>query len=190
VASGLVGAVAQPHSALCVWFVAPDGAVTVHRSDVGPVTKADTKLGWTVTFPQVLERKLHEMRKAGLPAETGGVLFGVVDLVKARIDVIEAWSAPPDSVASEIEFIRGTKGLRQGAEAAIARTLDQVRYVGEWHSHPKRAQINPSGTDLVQLGWLAATLSMDACPGVMLIVGDKDVSINIGAIIDPEDVKA
>jgi hypothetical protein len=97
------------------------------------------------------------MRAAGLPAETGGVLFGVVDLVASRIDIIEAWPAPPDSAASETEFIRGTKGLRQGVEAAIARTLDQVRYVGEWHSHPRRARTNPSGKDLLQAS-LPATL--------------------------------
>jgi hypothetical protein len=59
--------------------------------------------------------------------------------------------------------------------------------VGEWHSHPRRARTTPSGKDLLQLGWLASTLSMDGCPGLMLIEGDKGVSINFGEMIDGDE---
>jgi hypothetical protein len=45
------------------------------------------------TLPHSLEAKILKMRAAGLPEETGGVLFGVVDLVASRIDIIEAWPA-------------------------------------------------------------------------------------------------
>jgi hypothetical protein len=40
---------------------------------------------------------------------------------------------------------------------------------------------------LLQLGWLASTLSMDGCPGLMLIAGDKGVSINLGDIADEDE---
>ena len=95
--------------------------------------------------------------------------------MKSRIDIVEAWPAPPDSKGSEAEFTRGTKGLRASVEQAIGRTLEQVRYVGEWHSHPRRARTTPSSIDLDQLGWLTATLSMDGCPGLLLIAGDREV---------------
>ena len=178
-------AVSKPESDLRVWTLSKDGTVTVHQGIVGAVRR-QSMLDWTITLPNRLEAKVLKMRAAGLPAETGGVLFGVVDLVASRIDLIEAWPAPPDSAASESEFVRGTKGLRQGVEAAIARTLDQVRYVGEWHSHPRRTRTDPSGKDLLQLGWLAATLSMDGCPGVMLIAGDIDIRFCLGATMDDE----
>jgi hypothetical protein len=185
VSAAVIEAASKPDCELCVWTFSGDGAVMVHRGEVTSV-RSEAKLDWTVTLPQSLEDKILKMRVNGLPAETGGVLFGVVDLTASRIDLIEAWPAPPDSAASETEFIRGTKGLRQGVEAAIARTLDQVRYVGEWHSHPRRAATDPSSKDILQLGWLAATLSMDGCPGVMLIAGDSGIRICLGEMMDAE----
>lgn len=184
-AAAVMEAAGKPESDVRIWTLSKDGSVSVHKGDVGAV-RTQHALGWTITLPRSLEAKIQNMRTAGLPAETGGVLLGVVDLVASRIDIVEAWPAPPDSEASETEFKRGTKGLRQGVEAAIAQTLDQVRYIGEWHSHPRRMRTDPSGKDLLQLGCLAATLSMDGCPGVMLIAGDHDIRICLGATADDE----
>ena len=181
--AGLVDGLSKPDAIARVWTVSAEGVSTVHTSGIGPV-RSVTILGWKITLPCVLEDRILQMRSANLPAETGGVLFGIVDLVRLRIDLVDAWPAPAGSSGSETEFIRGTKGLRGEVEQAIARTLEQVRYVGEWHSHPRRARTRPSGIDLGQLGWLATTLSMDGCPGLMLIAGDKGVSINIGELFD------
>lgn len=181
VTTGLSQALAKDEATLRLWTLSTDGTVTSHGRHIGGI-RGVSCLGWTITLPQELEDHILAMRRTALPAETGGVLFGIVDLVKSRIDVVEAWAAPPGSQGSETEFIRGTKGLRQGVERAVARTLEQVRYVGEWHSHPRRARTTPSGKDLLQLGWLASTLSMDGCPGLMLIAGDKGVSINLGEV--------
>lgn len=183
VVAGLAEAISKPEGTVRVWSMSPDGDTRSHVSAIGAV-RLVSMLGWTVTLPQVVEDRIVRMRAEKLPAETGGVLFGIVDLVKSRIDIVEAWPAPPDSTGSETEFTRGTKGLRASVEQAIGRTLEQVRYVGEWHSHPRRARTTPSGIDLGQLGWLAATLSMDGCPGLMLIAGDRDVRINLGEIGD------
>jgi Prokaryotic homologs of the JAB domain len=185
VTAGLADAVAKPDAVARVWTLTSDGVAAVHTIDVGSV-RSTSVADWTITLPRSLEERILHMRAGNLPAETGGVVFGLVDLVKCRIDLLEAWPAPPGSTGSETEFIRGTKGLRQEVEKAIARTLEQVRYVGEWHSHPRRARTSPSPTDLCQLGWLASTLSMDGCPGLMLIAGDKGVSINLGELIEQD----
>lgn len=182
-AQGIAAAVESSEACLRIWTIEPDGAVRVHRPKLQDARSASS-IGWTVVLPQDVEAKILSMRAAGLPSETGGVLFGVVDMTTSRIDVVEAWPAPPDSSGSQTEFVRGTQGLSQGVRTAIARTLDQVRYIGEWHSHPRRARTAPSATDIGQLGWLAATLSMDGCPGVMLIAGDRGVNICIGAVIE------
>lgn len=187
VTAGLNQALSKDEGVLRVWTLSDDGATTVHSPDIGGI-RSVARLGWSITFTQKLEEHILKMRRSQLPAETGGVLFGIVDLVARRIDIVEAWAAPLGSRGSETEFIRGTKGLRQGVEKAIARTLEQVRYVGEWHSHPRRTRTTPSGKDLLQLGWLASTLSMDGCPGLMLIAGDTGVSVYIGEVVGQEDL--
>ena len=58
--------------------------------------------------------------------------------------------------------------------------MGQVRYVGEWHSHPPRYSTAPSGTDLSQIFWLATTLAIDSHPALMLIVGDNDINVIFG----------
>jgi Prokaryotic E2 family A/ThiF family/Prokaryotic homologs of the JAB domain len=184
--SGLAEAISKPEGTVRVWSISPDGDTKSHVSVIGTV-RSVSMLGWTITLPQAVEDRIVRMRTEKLPAETGGVLFGIVDLVKCRIDIVEAWPAPPDSKGSEAEFTRGTKGLRASVEQAIGRTLEQVRYVGEWHSHPRRARTTPSSIDLEQLGWLTATLSMDGCPALMLIAGDRGVRINLGEIGDADE---
>ena len=187
VTGGIADAVSKPDGMARIWSVSSDGGISVHRSQIGAV-RSVLILGWTITLPRALEDQILEMRAANLPAETGGVLFAIIDLVKSRIDLVGAWPAPPDSAGSETEFIRGTKGLHKEVEQAIARTLDQIRYVGEWHSHPRRTRTKPSGIDLGQLGWLASTLSIDSCPALMLIAGDKGVSINVGEVLDDKEI--
>lgn len=186
-ATGIIDALSKPDPDIHVWTVSPGAKVSVHHGNISPV-RSKLTLDWTITLPEDIAAEILRMRATGLPAETGGVLFGVVDLLASRIDIVEAWPAPPDSSSSEVEFIRGTKGLRQGVEAAIARTLDQVRYVGEWHSHPRRTRTDPSATDVLQLGWLASTLSMDGCPGIMLIAGDKGVDVYLGKILEDAEL--
>jgi hypothetical protein len=185
VTAGVAAAVSKSDAVVRIWSISTDGAIVAHTSSVSTV-RTECMLGWTITLPGELEARMLQMRAAKLPAETGGVLFGIADLAKLRIDLVEAWPAPSGSRGSETEFIRGTKGLRREVEQTIALTLDQVRYVGEWHSHPRRARNTPSYIDFDQLGWLASTLSMDSCPGLMLIAGDKGVSINLGEILDQE----
>jgi len=188
VTAGVAQAITKPGADLRVWSLAADGSVATHCGCVGAIRPVSI-LGWTITLPRTLEERILTMRAASLPAETGGVLFGLVDLPKSRIDLVEAWPPPADSSGSETEFNRGTQGLRDAVEQAIARTLDQVRYVGEWHSHPRHARTRPSAIDLAQLRWLASTLAMDGCPGVMLIAGDAGVSVNLGALADTNEIE-
>jgi hypothetical protein len=63
-------------------------------------------------------------------------------------------------------------GLADDTNKAVEATMYQLRYVGEWHSHPKRSSSSPSRTDLVQLHWLESELSHEGLPGLMLIAAD------------------
>ena len=48
--------------------------------------------------------------------------------------------------------------------------MHQIRYVGEWHSHPDGASAMPSSTDFAQLSWLRQELQNEGLPGLMAIV--------------------
>jgi hypothetical protein len=50
--------------------------------------------------------------------------------------------------------------------------MHQIRYVGEWHSHPRGSSTWPSATDLEQLRRLAEELESDGVPALMAIAGD------------------
>lgn len=123
---------------------------------------------------------LHHTRLAKLPRETGGALLGIVDIPKKYIDILGALPAPPDSEEKPSEFRRGVVGLRVQFENAVMRTLAQVRYVGEWHSHPRGHGTCPSCVDREDLATMTETLSMDGCPGVQLIFGDDEMNVVLG----------
>ena len=154
----------------------------MHTIDVGSVRSVSIG-GWTITLPRDLEERILQnegsqiaggnRRRAVWPCRSREVAHRSRRSLAARLPT--AAEAKPSSSEAQ-------RDLRRDVEKAIARTLEQVRYVGEWHSHPRRARTKPSPTDLCQLGWLASTLSMDGCPGLMLIAGDKRVSVNLGEI--------
>jgi hypothetical protein len=98
--------------------------------------------------------------------------------------VIDAWDEPPDSRGSPAYFERGTGGLKGRVFDAMDRTMDQVRYVGEWHSHPRNHSIEPSATDLAQIFWLTKSLASDGCPALMVIVGDDHIGAYMGTTIE------
>jgi hypothetical protein len=52
------------------------------------------------------------------------------------------------------------------------KSLHQLRYVGEWHSHPTGSTVMPSQIDVGQLAWLASELEAEGVPALMAIAGD------------------
>ena len=144
-----------------------------------------TRFGsWRVYLSSILAADLASRRARQLPAETGGVLLGVVDGEAKSIHACVALGAPVDSIGSAAGFERGTSGLREQIATHAAATLGQLSYVGEWHSHPIEYPTSPSVTDLLQLTELARLLDMNAVPAVMAIVGDDGTRIHTGNIVD------
>lgn len=176
VASGLDGAVDQPTGLIKIWSVQENGAINA-LTYVPKPAKTEMRGDWSVTIDQSVVDKIMELRRARLPNETGGVLFGLVDIPAKRIHIVLAASAPPDSEETASGFVRGTHGVREHIEQVSNRTIGHVRYVGEWHSHPPRVATMPSHTDLVQIDWLATLFDMDTLPALMVIVGDQHVNV-------------
>lgn len=182
VATGLSKAIDRDEALVRVWSLAEDGAVGVVTRRVEPPLRHASL--WQIVLDPEVERRLRSMRAERLPVETGGVLMGVVDVAAKRIDVVDAWDQPPDSRGSLVLFERGTGGLGRRVFAAMERTLDQVRYVGEWHSHPRHHSTDPSTIDVVQIAWLTDSLASDGCPALMIIVGDEGIRVCMGTTLE------
>ena len=165
-----------------IWTMSADGSVTVATPP--PRSTRYAVCDWTVVVPCDLERSLAGQRADHLPCETGGALLGLIDIEARRIDVVDALSAPPDSIGTPESFVRGIDGLRPVVEIVIARSMGQIRYVGEWHSHPDGSSTRPSLIDIEQIAWLAGTLSQDGFPGLMLIIAEDSTNPIIGEVVD------
>lgn len=131
-----------------------------------------------------VEQGLRELRRKALPNETGGVLLGYFDLNIQTVVIVAALPAPPDSKGSRGGFERGTEGLRERIAEVARRTAGIVGYVGEWHSHPRGHSAQPSTDDLTQLAHLAKQMASEGLPAVQLIVGEKDLSLLQGVVIN------
>ncbi|TIO48883.1 MAG: hypothetical protein E5X80_26120 [Mesorhizobium sp.] len=175
-ASGLAATVDSDPAALSIWTLGPDGGVRVDTVAPEPVMRF--RAGeWEIAFDAGLVGRLHEMRGARVPSETGGILFGLVDIPAKRIHLVDASAAPPDSDEQPGGFVRGVSGVEELMDSVRRRTAGQVRYVGEWHSHPPQSSARPSAVDGQQIDWLAALMGMDSMPALMVIAAERELAV-------------
>lgn len=170
----------MPDSSIQVWTL--DDATGAIAAEVVPTFAVrERRCGqWTVRWDAGLEAKMHALRSEALPAETGGILVGVIDQKLMTITVVDAGAAPADSDGDEQSFVRGTEGGRAFVEKCARLTGGMVGYVGEWHSHPKDRDASPSSTDLVLLATLTMRLEADGIPALMVIVSEGEVGVSLG----------
>ncbi|MCB1418683.1 MAG: ThiF family adenylyltransferase [Notoacmeibacter sp.] len=174
VAAGIASGVRTTNAALKIWTMNEDGVRLTTVSGTMATTKAE---GWLVVLPASLKLEVRQRRSAALPSETGGSLMGMFDFERRRVDVVGALPPPSDSVGTSSSFTRGISRLRTDIEAAVARTGNQIRYIGEWHSHPAGRSSSPSSTDLEQIRQLRDAMELDGLPAVSLIVAEDDMSV-------------
>lgn len=132
---------------------------------------------FNVFWDEGIEKKLIALRQAALPNETGGILVGYHDMVRKCVFIVDALSAPPDSIGTPCSFERGTEGVLDALEIIRSRTANNVSYIGEWHSHPDGASANMSNLDKAQLTELAANLSGDGLPAYQMIVSKQQIKV-------------
>ncbi|HCI52663.1 MAG TPA: hypothetical protein DE312_05000 [Gallionella sp.] len=171
---------AMPEAQIRVWLM--DDKTGALAGKIVPVEESQVaSLGaWRVAWDEGLTKKLKSIRTESLPNETGGVILGYADQKRKVIHIVDVLPAPTDSLASRAGFTRGATGVRETIERAAALTANIVGYLGEWHSHPRHSSAVPSAVDAELLAYLAETLAMDGVPGLMIIVGETDISISLG----------
>jgi len=130
--------------------------------------------GWEVVTDRLFLDELRTQRNQYLPNETGGVLLAHVDAQRHKIYVCHQIPAPPDSERQPTMYIRGCVGLEAEYEHVQKATLNNLVYIGEWHSHPDGCQCAPSNDDLRAGQWLAERTRTGSLPGIMLIAGERE----------------
>ncbi|ESZ26593.1 ThiF family adenylyltransferase [Mesorhizobium sp. L2C067A000] len=168
---GILASLEDNHASIKIWTVGQGGRVDtveragqpVHRLQFAP---------WTVTYDDGVMEELSRLRANKLPDETGGVLLGIADMLRKSIHVSHAMPQPVDSRGSVNGFERGIVDVEGEVARLVERSMHQLRYIGEWHSHPRRSSVLPSGIDLGQLVWLRDELTVEGVPALMAIAGD------------------
>ena len=178
-AMGLSQALESRRPFIRIWTTDLDGSVVVSTPTAAVVTRHDLA-GWEVSVDDEVRAQMAGMRERALPNETGGSMLGVVDHLARKIHVVEAMPEPPDSKGTPSLFERGIAGLSEDVAGKLSRVMDQIRYVGEWHSHPRDFSIRPSSTDVVQLCQTAITTALESQPGLSLIIGDTGLNVLLG----------
>lgn len=134
--------------------------------------------GWTVELSQSLLDEMQTDREKSLPNETGGVLIGAYDIARKRVYAVCQVRAPEDSISSPTSFIRGCANLPERLKYIHETTLDNLTYIGEWHSHP--SSNTQRSTDDIKLHRAIVDYNRENClPGCMMILGTENYSIFI-----------
>lgn len=163
----------------CVWTLdEKTGAVAANEIDLHPIRsqKCDE---WNVIYDDEIARKLTSIRERALPQETGGIILGVTDIPSKSILIVDVVAAPADSQSSNSHFIRGREGQEELLKDVLQRTANIVDYIGEWHSHPNNYSTKPSEDDKLLLDKLSKLMSKEGLPSVMLIAGERGISIYV-----------
>lgn len=165
----------QDNALICIFQYDDESGLSVLRIKPKPRLTYELPSGWVIVFDEGLTEELFGLRTKKLPKETGGILLGFIDHKIKRICIVAVVAAPFDSEETSTSFVRGTKGVIDIITEAQRRTAGIVTYLGEWHSHPQGCRAKPSGLDLKLLNYLGEQLAEDGQPGLMAIVGEKEI---------------
>lgn len=102
--------------------------------------------------------------------ETGGLIFGEIDDAHQVIWVDSVSGPPPDSTASETQFLCGTAGTKELSAFKSAASGKSSRFIGIWHTHPI-SRGRPSQDDLQAMLELLHFQEFPPRQVLMLIVG-------------------
>jgi hypothetical protein len=161
---------------LNVWhFSIEDGTVESQSMSVS-MWRHFSSSAVTVFLSSVVEAKMKRMYDASPDAETGGCLFGSYDKDSGVVYVYYMIEAPEDSIHTPVSFVRGFGGLTVEYERITTLTYHQVRYLGEWHSHPNMPN-RPSTTDDKQFEEMSAEQQSQDLPFIQMIYGNNGLYI-------------
>lgn len=160
--------------------VDPGERVSAHFAWTAERTVRDSLRGYHVhisdsAWASILAVIEEDRRRKGPLVETGGLLLGERDDASRVVWVTVATDPPPDSRATRAGFVCGTQGCHEMDARRGAETLNGVRFVGMWHTHPG-APPEPSSIDLEGMARLVSSLDPPIAQALLVIVGQTPAS--------------
>lgn len=89
---------------------------------------------WIVRIPEDLLAEIRLKAKIAGQKENGGYLFGHIDYKRKVVYPLNHYM-PRDSRGTKTGFRLGTSGLKDYKKAIAQRSVGQMEYIGDWHSH-------------------------------------------------------
>lgn len=163
---------------LSIWSL--DDFSLQHFEEHGELFDTVCSNGWCVKISPALMEQLYSQRQAKLPNETGGILIGSYDFSRNVCYIVDSIVSPPDSEEYPNAYIRGCKGLLENISRIEESTIENLTYIGEWHSHPT-ASTKASSDDMALLKSIKEYTCLWGNPGCMLIVGEGNYTLYIDA---------
>jgi proteasome lid subunit RPN8/RPN11 len=117
---------------------------------------------WIVRIPEDLLAEIRLKAKIAGQKENGGYLFGHIDYKRHIIYPLNNFM-PRDSRGTKSGFRLGTSGLKDYKKEITRRSIEQMEYLGDWHSHPG-CSLDMSVIDLT-------TCSTDVLPQLKNFIG-------------------
>ena len=113
------------------------GSMTTHAITVEEYEQfsCNNALNWYIRIPNSLLKQIRIKAKIGGNNETGGYLYGHIDYKRKTIYILNQFT-PSDSKGKKTSFRLGTSGVKDYRNNLSKRTINQVEYIGDWHSHP------------------------------------------------------
>lgn len=146
------------NATISIWKL--DQRMQVIRIDIPPEPViTQTVGGWVICTDESLLRAASRSRQLQLPNETGGVLLGSYDMQRRILYVVDMLPSPPDSEQWPTSYKRGCRGLARTVDGIRERTLLNLDYVGEWHSHPEGCSVGQSDKDRHALGEISTEMA-------------------------------
>ncbi len=165
------------HARVSIWSGACDFDALTCVSEMVPDYLNISMGDWIVKISTQVLDSARYLRKEFSSKETGGIIAGSWDRQRKVIYVAGIYDAPPNSKHSNTEFVRGSVGIYKTITELQKATLNNLTYVGEWHSHPPGVSSNPSPDDKQLLNWIEDILVGTEVPAVMLIAADDGLRI-------------
>lgn len=162
--------------ALRVSHTLPQDYVTVDKINGYEVRVA---LGaWNLIKAQINRNN----RTNGNRVETGGLLYGQRDDVLKIIWIDSATEPPPDSEATENQFICGVEGTKTLSERKKKWSRGLNKFVGTWHTHPRSKPL-PSEIDICGMAQILFSEDFSRKKSLLLIVRPDRTEYQIGGYL-------
>lgn len=166
-------ALADDGPTILIWQAHEDLSITPVRAATAMPSWYDVG-EWKLCVDQAVLETVARFRQEKLPNETGGILVGAFDTQRRIAYVVDALPSPADSVEWPTLYIRGCRELNERVAVVEQRSAGNLRYIGEWHSHPNGHGVMPSDDDRKVFVWIGEAMLRDGLPPLMLIASANE----------------